>query len=147
LLAFDDPGSHGEVAIGAFADVTYTVSNAGQSEATSVVFSGLAGDWSTAGGTCGAAVSAGSSCTVIVRFTPSSVGASADTLLLDYDDGTGPATTVSKGVSGTGIATNVPALQGPGMWLLLVGLGGIAIASLRSRGNGAGAGHPRRISG
>lgn len=146
LLAFDDPGSHGEVAIGSFADVTYTVSNGGQSEATSVVFSGLAGDWSIAGGTCGALVPAGASCTVIVRFTPSSVGASANTLLLDYDDGTGPAATASKAVSATGIAISVPALHGPGLWLLVLGLGATAIAQLRRRGSGAGARHPHRIS-
>jgi hypothetical protein len=131
LLSFDDPGSHGEVALGSFADVTYTLSNDGQSEATSVVFSGLAGDWSVGGGTCSAALAAGSSCTVIVRFTPSSLGASADTLLLDYDDGFGPAVTVSKGVSGTGVALQVPALDGPWLWLVLATLGVSAIAFLR----------------
>jgi hypothetical protein len=131
LLSFDDPGSHGEVAVGSFAEVTYTVSNDGQSEATSVVFSGLAGDWSLGGGTCGVSLAAGSSCTVIVRFAPSSVGASADTLLLDYDDGFGPAITVSKGVSGTGIVLRVPAVHGPWLWLLIAALGVTAIASLR----------------
>jgi len=131
LLSFNDPGSHGEVAVGSFADVTYTVSNDGQSEATSVVFSGLAGDWSISGGTCGASVAAGSSCTVIVRFAPSSVGSSADTLLLDYDDGIGSAPTVSKGVAGTGIALRVPAVHGSWLRLLIAALGVTAIAFLR----------------
>jgi hypothetical protein len=54
--------------------------------------------------------------------------------LLDYDDGSGPAATVSKGVAGTGIQFTVPALQGHGLWLLLAGLAGTAIVSLHSRG-------------
>jgi hypothetical protein len=132
-LSFDDPGSHGEVEVGFFADVTYTVSNGGQSGATSVVFSGLAGDWSIAGGTCGASIAVGASCSIVVRFAPSSVGPSADTLLLDYDDGSGPAATVSRAVSGTGILVPVPALHDSGLWILLAGLSGAAILSLRSR--------------
>jgi hypothetical protein len=123
LLSFDDPGAHGDVSVGAFTDVTYTVSNEGQLEATSSVFSGLSGDWSLVGGTCGATIGAGASCTVIVRFAPTSVGPSADTLLLDYDDGTGPATTVSRGVSGAGIGLSIPAVRGgAGLWSLLAGL-------------------------
>jgi hypothetical protein len=136
MLSFDDPGSHGNVEVGSFADVSYTVSNEGQIEATSVVFSGLAADWSTAGGTCGGSVAAGASCTIIVRFTPSSVGASADALLLDYDDGIGPATTVSKGVAGTGVQLSVPALRGSWLWLLFAGLASTANASLHHRGGG-----------
>jgi hypothetical protein len=134
LLSFDDPSLHGAVEVGSFADVTYTVSNGGQLEATSVVFSGPAGDWSTVGGTCGGSVAAGASCTIIVRFTPTTVGASSDTLSLDYDDGSGTAATVSKGVAGTGIQFTVPALQGLGLWLLLAGLAGTAIISLHRRG-------------
>ena len=127
LLSFDEPGSHGEVEIGSFADVTHTVSNGGQVEATSVVFSGLAGDWSTAGGTCDGSVAAGASCTVVVRFTPSSIAGSTDTLLLDYHDGSGPAATISKGVTGVGIALTVPPLRGLGLWLLLAALAGTAV--------------------
>jgi hypothetical protein len=132
-LSFDDPGSHGEVEVGSYADVAYTVSNGGQSEATSVVFSGLAGDWSIAGGTCGALIAGGDSCSIVVRFAATSVGPSADTLLLDYDDGTGPATTVSKGVSGNAVATNVPGLNGAGLWLVFIGLAGTAIANIARR--------------
>lgn len=137
LLSFDDPGTHGDVRIGSFSDLTYTVSNSGQLEATSVVFSGLDGVWGSVGGTCGATVTAGASCTVIVRFAPSDVGASVDTLLLDYDDGAGPAATGSKGVAGNGVRFTVPALHGPWLWLLvavLVGTAGPAAprSSLRS---------------
>lgn len=133
LLWFDDPGTHGDVAVGSSSDVTYTVSNSGQLDATGVVFSGLAGDWSAAGGTCGATVAIGASCTVDVRFSPTSVGASADTLLLDYDDGTGPAATVSKEVLGAGVPLGVPAIQGPGRVLLFAGLAGSALRCLRRR--------------
>ena len=136
-LAFDDPAIHGEVEVGSFADVTYTLSNDGQSEATSVVLSGVIGDWSNAGGTCGASIVGGASCSVVVRFTPSSIGPSADTLLVDYDDGTGPASTISKGVSGTGVAANVLALHGPWLWLAFLGLTGTAIVNLSRRGGGA----------
>jgi hypothetical protein len=122
LLSFDDPGSHGDVSVGSFADVTYTVSNGGQLDATGAVFSGLSGDWGIVGGTCGATIAIGASCTVVVRFAPTVIGPSADTLLLDYDDGTGPATTVSRAVSGAGIGLAAPALQGAGLWLLVAAL-------------------------
>ena len=133
LLSFDDPGSHGDVSVGSFSDVTYTVSNNGESEATSVAFSGLAGDWSVAGGTCGATVATAASCTVVVRFTPSSVGPSAEALLLDYDDGAGPATTVSKGVSAVGVQFEVPSLHAAGLWLVLAGLAVSGLHRLRHR--------------
>jgi hypothetical protein len=138
MLSFDDPNSHGNVELGSFADVTYTVSNGGQFEATNVVFSGLAGDWSSVGGTCGGSLPAGTSCTIIIRFTPSSVGESADTLVLDYDDGTGTAPTVSKGVAGTGVQLTVPALRGPVLWLAFAGLAATALVFLRHRGRAPG---------
>ena len=134
LLSFDDPAAHGDVEVGSFKDVAFMVSNGGQSDATSVVFSGLAGDWSNAGGTCAGTIAAGASCTTIVRFTPTVIGAAADTLLLDYDDGTGPAASVSKGVAGSGVALAAPALHGPWLWLLLSGLAGVSIYSFSRRG-------------
>ena len=63
-------------------------------------------------------VAIGASCTVDVRLAPTGVGRPADTLLLNYDDGTGPATTVSKEVSGTGVQFSVPAIQRAGLLLL-----------------------------
>jgi hypothetical protein len=136
-LSFDDPGSHGEVPVGSFSDVTYTLTNNGQSEATSVVFSGLSGDWSLEEDACGASVSASSSCTIVARFAPGDVGPSEDTLLLDYDDGTGPAATIPKVVSGTGVEISVPALSGPWRWIALIGLAGAAITSVARREGGA----------
>jgi hypothetical protein len=131
LLSFDDPGSHGDVLVGSFGDVAYAVINSGQLGATNVAFSGLAGDWSLAGGSCGATITAGGDCTIIVRFTPSSAGASADTLLLDYDDGAGPAATVQKGVSGNGTQPSVPAVRGATLWLLVAGLFASGVYHLR----------------
>jgi hypothetical protein len=133
LLSFDDPGSHGDVAVGSSSDLTYTVTNSGQLEATGVVFSGLDGDWSTTGGSCGGTVASGASCTVDVRFSPTSVGPSSDALLLDYDDGTGPASTVAQGVSGAGVQFSVPAVHGPVWFLLIAGIAGSALHGLRQR--------------
>jgi hypothetical protein len=110
VLSFDDPGTHGDVPVGSFVDVIYTVTNTGSVDATSMVFSGLAGEWSSPTTTCTSSLNNGGSCTYTVRFTPSATGSFADTLLLDYDDGGGPAATVSKPVSGNGIAAAVPAL-------------------------------------
>jgi hypothetical protein len=107
------------LALGSFADLAYTVSNSGQLDATSVALSGLFGDWSVAGVSCGATIAAGSSCTVDVRFAPTSLGPSAESLLLDYDDGTGPVATVTVAVSGVGVAARVSSLHGVGLWLLL----------------------------
>ena len=140
LLSFDDPGSHGDVLVGSFGDVTYTVSNSGQIGATNVAFSGLAGDWILSGGSCGATIAAGADCTIVVRFTPTGAGVSADTLLLDYEDGVGPAATVEKGVSGNGTQPTVPAVEGAALWLLVASLlaGGIyRLRCLRSGPGGA----------
>jgi hypothetical protein len=137
-LSFDDPGTHGEVEIGSFADVAYTASNSGQLEATNVVFSGLTGDWSQTGGSCGATIAGGADCTIVVRFTPTSAGVSADTLLLDYEDGVGPAATVEKGVSGNGTQPSVPAVEGAAMWLLVASLLAGGIYRLRCLRSGPG---------
>jgi hypothetical protein len=123
-----------EVEVGSFADVIYTVSNSGQSEASSVVFSRLAGDWSIAGGH--------------VRR----VGLRRVEL---YDQG--PLHTPQRWrISGCALARlrrwhwagghglerslrdgSSRSAYRPWLWLLLAGLTGTAIASLPRRGGGA----------
>ena len=128
ILSFDDPTPHGDVQVGDTKDVVYTVTNSGGSTATSIAFSGLTGDWSDVGGTCGTTLSALDTCTVIVRFAPSIIGASADTLVLDYNDGTALAQAL-KAVSGSGTPPMVPSVSAVGALVLggvLVAVGGVA---------------------
>jgi hypothetical protein len=130
VLSFDDPGTHGDVVVGSFVDVIYTVTNTGSVDATSMVFSGLAAEWSSPATTCTTSLNNGGSCTYTVRFTPSTTGSFVDTLLLDYDDGGGPAATVSIPVSGEGIAPSIPALgvlprAGLAAMLMLAAVGAI----------------------
>ena len=106
VLAIDNPTAHGTWHIGEPKDVTYTITHSGEDTATNITFSGLSGDWSENGGTCGASLSGGATCTYIVRLNASTAGAKSDTILLDYTDGYDAGTQVTRGVSATIVATD-----------------------------------------
>jgi hypothetical protein len=96
--SFDFP----KVAVGTSAEQTFVLSNDTMAPfAVAPSFSG--GDsaqFRQVGGTCGASLAAGDSCTVVVRFTPTSSGIMRSTLVA----GSGP---VTAEVSGTGINAGV----------------------------------------
>ena len=73
--------------------------------------SGLAvatsGDYARAGGTCGTAVATGTSCTVLVAFTPTASGTRTGTLSLTHSNTLTP---VSIVLSGTGAGTGLPTI-------------------------------------
>ena len=88
-------------------DHTFTLSNLGAVSATAMAEgSGLAMPFGfksgayPGGGTCGATLGTGASCTVVVTFTPSGTGASSATLSVAYNDGAA-ATGVTRAVTGT----------------------------------------------
>jgi alpha-tubulin suppressor-like RCC1 family protein len=98
----------GSKTIGTNTDQIFTVSNTGGSTATVIAGSGLAapflflgGSYPGTGGTCSTSLSAGATCTMVVRFTPSAGGGFADTIILDYNDGLN-ATVANRPVTGTG---------------------------------------------
>ncbi len=103
--------NYGNVASGAPAvEKTFTISNAaGAVTATSVAGSGLAapfefkdGTYPGTGGTCGATLAGGASCTIIVTYAPTTVATHNDTIVIDYDNG--PILTSStRAIQGTGI--------------------------------------------
>jgi hypothetical protein len=88
---------------------TFTINNVGGTDATSVTGSGLGapyqflggGGYPGTGGTCTGTITAGSNCTIVVSFTPSSAGVANDTIEINYDDGANPQTS-TRGVTGTG---------------------------------------------
>jgi N-acetylneuraminic acid mutarotase len=104
------------VAVGASADNTFTVTNGGgqataslSASALSAPYSYKGGTFPGTGGTCGASVATGASCTFVVTFSPSSATTSPATLTLSYGDGTGATQTASVTLSGTG--ANIASLQ------------------------------------
>jgi len=90
---------------------TVTVSNTGAAALnfTGITLSGAAAADFATGGSCavGTAVAANGSCTVTVRFTPSTTGSRAATLVLASNASNGSA---SVSLSGTGVATGAPAV-------------------------------------
>jgi hypothetical protein len=89
----------------------FTVSNAAGAPAATLgavdtAGLSLAGPFSSTGGTCtnGTILSAGASCTLIVRFTPGSASAFDDEIALAYSDGTSTLSS-TRPVHGTGVAS------------------------------------------
>ena len=94
----------------AAATQTLTLSNSGTAALTitSITFSGTnASDFSQTN-TCGASVAIGGSCTIVVTFTPTAVGARAATLTVTDNASNG--TTQNAALTGTGVATATPTL-------------------------------------
>ncbi len=95
-LTVSDSGTYnfGNVATGSTADKTYTVTySSGGATATSLGITGLAAPYNFKGGTypgtggnCGATLSSGS-CTVVLTYSPVSVGVSNNTFTFSYNNG------------------------------------------------------------
>jgi hypothetical protein len=97
------PFDYGNVTVGQSSSKTFTLANStAASVSTSATFS-PAGDFTVdaAMGTCPASLAPGASCSLVVRFQPTSAGAKATTLGL----GAGAATAA---LSGTGLAPSTP---------------------------------------
>src|SRR5690606_611568 len=55
------------------------------------------------GGTCGAIINSGASCTIVVSFEPAIAGAQSDTIEINYNNGV-IVTSTTRDVEGTGAA-------------------------------------------
>lgn len=91
-----------------FVEQIFTVTNSGSAAATGLSastvnapFSFKGGTYPGTGGNCGTSIGAGGSCALILRFTPTSIAASSDTLTLNYDNAS-IVTTSTRALSGTG---------------------------------------------
>lgn len=97
----------GAVAAGTTSSHTLTVSNTG-SVSTGLTFSTLSAPYSRNGGTCGATLAAGASCSFIAKYAPTSASSSSATLTVSGDNGVASR---SVAYSGTGqvavLATSV----------------------------------------
>jgi hypothetical protein len=99
-----------DVANGGTADKTFTLTNSGGVNATSLSGSGLAAPFTfkggsfPGGGTCTASLAPTVSCTVIVTFAPTVSGAHSDTMDITFNNGVAGGQTSSRPVAGTGVA-------------------------------------------
>ncbi len=109
-LSISDSGyNYGIVAVGSTGSKTFTVSNTGSTQATSLAdgaglaapFSFKGGTYPGTGGDCGTTLNASENCTIVVDFDPTATGLASDTIVLSYDSGSG-AQTVSRAIQGTG---------------------------------------------
>ncbi|MCB0356958.1 MAG: choice-of-anchor D domain-containing protein, partial [Bdellovibrionales bacterium] len=99
------------IAVGQTVDHTFTVQNTGGVDATAVSGSGLiapftfkGGSYPGTGGTCAATLTSSATCTIVVSYTPATLGLHTDTILIDYNDGD-TVQQVTRDVQGTGANT------------------------------------------
>ena len=89
-----------------------TITNATSTDATNVSMSTLPsgytfknGTYPGTGGTCGATIAAGTSCDIVINFTPSAVGSFNGNITFNYNNGQNNTTTIGA-LTGAGITTN-----------------------------------------
>ncbi|MCB0367503.1 MAG: choice-of-anchor D domain-containing protein, partial [Bdellovibrionales bacterium] len=96
VLAISDGPTYdfGTFAVGSSNDYTFTVNNTGGVTAAGISGTGLAapftfkgGSYPGTGGTCGASLAGGGSCTLVVNYSPTATGVHTDTIQLDYNNG------------------------------------------------------------
>ena len=111
VLTISDASTYdfGSVTQGSSADHTFTVTFTGGVAATSMSASGLSapidfkgGSYPGTGGTCAASLASGT-CTMVVTFAPTSLGAASATLTLSYNDGA-TSQSATRDITGNGIA-------------------------------------------
>lgn len=103
ITSHTSPYDFGSVAVGATVTETFTVTNAGGSDVSTLSFTGLSGVYTvTGGGTCGGTLSKNASCTLEVSYTPVAAVTSSQTLSINSTDELGNSATSTMAISGTG---------------------------------------------
>lgn len=84
----------GSAYLGTILEKTFTVSNGGKNVAASLTASALStpfafkgGTYPGTGGTCATSLNASHECSLVLTFTPTSLGSSATSIVLNYSDG------------------------------------------------------------
>ncbi|MCB9073113.1 MAG: choice-of-anchor D domain-containing protein, partial [Bdellovibrionaceae bacterium] len=84
----------GAAVIGTTVNYTFTVTNTGGIDATTITGTGLVapftftgGAYPGTGGTCGATLAAGANCAIVVSYSPTTLTTDTDTIQLNYYDG------------------------------------------------------------
>ena len=80
-------GAFGVVAVSTDKNLTLTLTNTGNATATAIGVAALSAPFSRQGGTCGTSVAISSSCTLIMRFSPTAAVSSSATLTVTYSNG------------------------------------------------------------
>ncbi len=120
LLTISDGPTHnyGTVANGAVVTHAFTITNTGGSNAIGLGGTGIAapfefvgGSFPGTGGTCGAVLIPGGTCTVVVSFSPVAAITSNDTFIIGYNDGVAAQTT-TRDVMGVGANPAALAITG-----------------------------------
>jgi len=123
LLTVSDAAgfSFGSKAVASTTNNTFTVTHAGGTTASTISssflsavepFDYLGGTYPGTGGTCGSSLTSGS-CTIIVRYSPTTLASHSNTLSLSYFDHFNSQTT-TRAVSGTGTLPAVLEISDPG---------------------------------
>ncbi|MBC75935.1 MAG: hypothetical protein CME64_07955 [Halobacteriovoraceae bacterium] len=107
-ISESDPYNMGTVNAGAFIDKAFTLSNGGDVTGTNIAgafedpqFKFKGGSFPGTGGSCSTTLASGSTCDVIVRFTPDQAQSYSTFFTLNYDDGL-RTQTEQKILTGTG---------------------------------------------
>lgn len=135
------------VFVGSTLDHTFTVTNDGQVDATTVAeatpaigapFSYTGGAFPGTGGDCGATIAAGTSCTIVVTFSPSALGAASDTLGLTYHDGLLAGRSATRPITGTGVLASIAFDSSATVDFGDIALGAAPVATLTLTNSGGG---------
>lgn len=108
-ISEENPYVFGTTNVGSFIDKTFTLTNAGSVSGTGItgsftsVFSFKGGTFPGTGGNCTTNLTAGSSCTIVLSFSPAAAIAYTGSFTLNYHDGLRIQTEL-KNLSGTGSA-------------------------------------------
>ena len=112
-----DPADFGSHSTGSSNQMTLTLTNSGQADASAIAASGLAapfsffgGSYPGTGGTCAASLTAGATCTMVVSFDPTASGSFNDSIVIDYNDSSA-AQQLNHGLTGTGVSGSVAILN------------------------------------
>ncbi len=95
-------GAFGVVAVGGQKDITLTVENIGSGAASTIAVGSLAAPFSQNGGSCQTQLNPSNTCTIIVRFAPSTAASHTGALGLTYFDGAQNQTLSPTSLSGIG---------------------------------------------
>lgn len=92
---------YGVIAVGGFSEVTLTLENSGEQNATSIALNGLTSPFTIPATDCTAILTPGASCQLTLRFAPSTANSYLDSLNVDYNDSVG-SQAITRNLSGEG---------------------------------------------
>jgi hypothetical protein len=111
-LTISDTGfDYGDVFMTTESSHNFTITNTGSLPVTDLLVTESSPHFVMLSSDCGTMIAAGSTCNILLSFMPQVSGPLTTTLILDYDDGTGPQT-VSNTIQGYGKELAVIILQG-----------------------------------